>query len=158
MENKEKAQAQAKADEAEKQHEDAKKIGEAVRAELEERRKKRKEAMEVMSQGKGSLRLEKPILAGDEEITELAYDFNEITGFEYTDAMDSDPNASQIYRITYRQALTLFAAAAAKQTERIDRRDIMERIGVTDALEGVQLATLFFSAATRAGQLRLSKR
>lgn len=111
-----------------------------------------------MSEGKGVLKLETPILAGDEDVTELIYDFNELTGIEYTDAMDSDPNAQQIFKITYRQGLALFAKAAAKQTERVDYRDILERIGMTDAATAVQLSTLFFSASTRAGQLRISKK
>ena len=72
--------------------------------------------------------------------------------------MDSDPNAQQIYRITYRQALALFAKAASKQTDKIDMRDIIERMGMTDAVEAVQLATLFFSASTRAGRMRISKK
>ena len=126
--------------------------------EIEARRAKHKEAQEAMSEGSGILALEKPITAGDEEITELAYDFNELTGMEYTEAMDSDPNTQGIYRITSRQALALFAAAAAKQSEKLDRRDIVERIGVTDAVEGTQLATLFFTASTRAGQFRISRK
>lgn len=129
-----------------------------LRERNEEIKAKSKEAQEAMSQGKGRLSLETPILAGDEEIIELAYDFTEITGTEYVDAMDSDINAQQIYRITYRQALALFAKAAAKQTDGVDARDIIERIGITDAVEGVQLATLFFSASTRAGRLRISKK
>lgn len=129
-----------------------------LRERNEEIKAKSKEAQEAMSQGKGRLSLETSILAGDEEITELAYDFTEITGTEYVDAMDSDINAQQIYKITYRQALALFAKAAAKQTDGVDARDIIERIGITDAVEGVQLATLFFSASTRAGRLRISKR
>lgn len=136
----------------------AEELQERLRQQIEERRAKSKEANEAMIQGKGKLRLEKPILAGDEEVTELEYDFNELTGMEYADAMDSDPNAQQIYRITYRQGLALFAKAAAKQTSKIDMRDVMERIGVTDAVEAVQLATLFFSASTRAGRLRISKK
>lgn len=75
---------------------------------------------------------------------------------EYTDAMDSDPNAGG-YRLTNRQALALFAKAAAKQTEGPDAKDIMEHIGITDAVEGTQLAMLFFSAAARAGRMRISK-
>lgn len=125
---------------------------------IEERKERYKNAQEAMAEGKGRLELETPFLAGDEEIKELIYDFNELTGIEYTDAMDSDINAQQIYRITYRQALALFAKAAAKQTDKVDTRDIMERIGMTDAIEAVQLATLFFSASTRAGRLRISKR
>lgn len=127
-------------------------------ARMEEVKARTKEAQEAMSQGKGRLRLEKPIQSGDEEITELIYDFTEMTGVEYTDAMDSDQNAVGNYRITYRQALALFAKAAAKQTERLDMQDILSKIGVTDAVEAVQLATLFFNASTRAGRLRISKR
>ncbi|MBQ9407942.1 MAG: hypothetical protein IJU28_00930, partial [Clostridia bacterium] len=67
-------------------------------------------------------------------------------------------NSSAYHRITYRQALSLFAKAAAKQTEGVDMEDIVSRIGVTDAVEGVQLATLFFTASTRAGRLRISKK
>ena len=127
-------------------------------ARMEEVKARTKEAQEAMGQGKGRLRLEKPIQSGDEEITELIYDFTEMTGVEYTDAMDSDQNAVGNYRITYRQALALFAKAAAKQTERLDMQDILSKIGVTDAVEAVQLATLFFNASTRAGRLRISKR
>ena len=133
-------------------------LREKYKEQIEERKAKNKEAQAAMSEGKGRLKLETPIRAGDEEIKELIYDFNELTGIEYTDAMDSDINAQQIYRITYRQALALFAKAAAKQTEKVDTRDIIERIGMTDAVEAVQLATLFFSASTRAGRLRISKR
>ena len=137
--------------------ETAKAIAAKMRASMEEAKAKRKEATEAMSQGKGRFHLETPILAGDQEITDLAYDFTAVTGMEYTDAMDSDASAQQIYRITYRQALALFAIAAAKQTPLVDRQDIISRIGVTDAVAAVQLATLFFSASTRAGQMRISK-
>ncbi len=127
-------------------------------ARLEEVKARTKESQEAMSQGKGRLRLETPIESGDEEITELVYDFTEMTGVEYADAMDSDQNATGTYRITYRQALALFAKAAAKQTERLDMQDIISKIGATDAVEGVQLATLFFNASTRAGRLRITKK
>ena len=131
---------------------------ELLKERLQEYKSRSKEANEAIKEGKGRLRLETPILANDEEITELVYDFTDITGMEYVAAMDSDPNAMQIFKITYRQGLALFAAAAAKQTEAVDSRDIMERIGMTDAVEGVQLATLFFSSSTRAGRLRISKK
>lgn len=127
-------------------------------ARMEEVRARAKESQEAMSQGKGRLRLETPIESGDEQITELVYDFTEMTGVEYTDAMDSDQNATGTYKITYRQALALFAKAAAKQTERLDMQDIISKIGATDAVEGVQLATLFFNASTRAGRLRITKK
>ena len=132
-------------------------LREKYKEQIEERKAKNKAAQEAAAEGKGRLTLETPILAGGEEIKELAYDFTVLTGTEYTDAMDSDINAQQIYRITYRQALALFAKAAAKQTDKVDMRDILERIGMTDAVEAVQLATLFFTASTRAGRLRISK-
>ena len=125
---------------------------------LQEYKTKSAEATAAIKEGKGRLRLETPIMANDEEISELAYDFTDLTGMEYVAAMDSDPNAMQIFKITYRQGLALFATAAAKHTEAVDSRDIMERIGMTDAVEGVQLATLFFSSSTRAGRLRISKK
>ena len=124
----------------------------------DEIREKSKESFEAMREGKGRMELETPIKAGDHEIEELVYDFTALTGIEYSNAMDSDPNARQVYKITYRQALSLFATAAAKQTPNVDSRDIVERIGMTDAVEGVQLATSFFVASTRAGQLRISKK
>lgn len=140
--------------------EDAEKKTEAEKkAELiRETQKKQREALEAAGEGKGRLRLEKPIRAGDEELTELIYDFMELTGSEYTDALDSDPRANQMNRITYRQALAMFAKAAAKQTKGVDARDIIERIGVTDAAIGTQLAMIFFTASTRAGQLRICKK
>ncbi len=129
-----------------------------LQKQLEEAKAKSREANEAMSEGKGRLRLETPILAGDENITELSYDFTSLTGMEYIDAMDTDQNATQIYRITYRQALALFATAAAKENDLLDMKDITSRIGATDAVEAVQLATLFFTASTRAGRLRISKK
>lgn len=119
---------------------------------------KLKESNEAVASGCGRLKLEVPIKSGNGEVTELAYDFTKLTGLEYTEAMDQDANAVYAYKITYRQALSLFARAAAKQTPGLDMRDISERIDIRDALEGVQLATLFFNASTQAGRLRISKR
>lgn len=125
---------------------------------LEDIKKKSRESLEAMREGKGRLRLETPIKHGEKLVEELPYDFMGLTGVEYTLAMDSDPNARDAYRITYRQALALFAAAAAKHVECLDSRDIVEKIGITDAVEGAQLATSFFAASTRAGRLRISKK
>lgn len=131
-----------------------------IKERLEDVRKKTIEANQIIAEGKGRLKLEAPIESGDRKIEELPYDFTVLTGMEYADAMDSDANANsgQFHRITYRQALALFAKAAAKQTDGLDMDDIISRIGATDAVEGVQLASIFFSASTRAGRLRISKR
>ena len=129
-----------------------------LNANSEEVIRRKQTASKAMSEGRGVLELETPIKLGDEEIKELPYDFTELTGLDYTEAMDSDMNGQQIFRITSRQALSLFAVAAAKQTSRLDKQDIVERIGMTDSVIATQLATLFFSASTRAGQLRLSRK
>ena len=134
------------------------KIEENMKNVMAEIREKSRISREAMREGKGRMKLETPIKAGDKEIDELVYDFTDMTGIEYTNAMDSDPNAREAFKITYRQSLALFAAAAAKHTELVDARDIIERIGMTDAVEGVQLATSFFVASTRAGRLRISKK
>ena len=131
---------------------------EKIRAEWKERSEKMKVALEAIQEGKGRLALETPILSRDEEIKELTYDFMALTGLEYTEAMDSDPKAQTNGRITRRQGLALFAMAAAKQTEGLDMQDIVERIGATDAMEGIELASVFFNASTQAGRLRISKK
>lgn len=133
-------------------------VAEAVKKRTEEVKAKAKESQEAISQGKGILRLETPITSREEEISELAYDFTDMTGLEYISAMDLDMNATQIFGITRKQALALFAQSAAKHTENLDAQDIMSRIGMTDAVIATQLATLFFSAAARAGRLRISKK
>lgn len=106
--------------------------------------------------GRGTLKLETPIKAGDKDVSELKYDFTRLTGWEYADAMDSDAGAGNIFRVTSKQALLLFAKTAGKETEGIDATDIKERIGVTDSIKAVQLATIFFVASTRAGNNRIS--
>lgn len=116
------------------------------------------EINEAMKEGRGKLELKSPFSVGDTEITELEYDFNELTGLEYADAMDSDAKANTAYKVTYRQGLALFACAAAKQTPGVDMRDILEKLGAEDSVEAVQLGTLFFSVSTREGQLRISKK
>lgn len=132
-------------------------LKEKIRRELEDQRKRLAEANEALGQGKGRMKLETPIRSRDEDITELCYDFTVLKGFEYTDAMDSDPNANNAFFITKRQALALFAKAAAKQTEGLDMQDIISNIGVTDSVEAVEIATLFFNASRRAGRMRISK-
>ena len=50
----------------------AEKFKEEMKARMEEAREKTRIANEAIGQGKGRLALETPIIAGDEEITELA--------------------------------------------------------------------------------------
>lgn len=158
MEKEKEMQAEATEMTVEEKKKKAEELRKQLQEEAEKIKKRNIEADEIIKQGKGRLTLETPILSRDEEVKELQYDFTRLTGLEYTEAMDSDPTAQQIYRITYKQALSLFSKAAAKETDGLDARDIMQRIGVTDAVEGVQLATIFFTGSTRAGRMRILRR
>ena len=131
---------------------------EEMQRQIEELREQIETSNAIIATGMGRLKLEKPIVMGDRTFEELIYDFTDMTGIEYTEAMDSDRSADQVYRITYRQSLALFARCAAKHTPGLDMRDILENIGITDALEGGQLATIFFNASTRSGRIRSSKK
>lgn len=106
----------------------------------------------VISIDRGTMTLQKPIRARSEDVTELHYDFGKVTGWEYVEAMDADPAARNVFRVTAKQALSLFAIAAAKATPDVDATDIRERISIEDAVKAVQLATVFLVASTRAGK------
>ncbi len=98
---------------------------------------------------RGTMILKNPMRAESTDITELKYDFSKLTGWEYVEAMDSDVNARNVFKITAKQALCLFAMSAAKETPKIDATDIERQIGVTDAVKAVQLATVFLVTSTR---------
>ena len=122
--------------------------------ETQEEDKKEKQA-EVAKQvlnttSKGTFKLSVPMRAGGKDITELEYDFTKLTGWEYVEAMDADGSAKSVFKITQKQALCLFAAAAGKATNGVDATDIKERIGAVDAMRVVQLATVFLTASARA--------
>lgn len=100
----------------------------------------------------GTLELTAPIRAGGQDVTELQYDFSKLTGWEYVEAMDADADARNVFKISQKQALCLFAAAAGKATPGIDATDIKQRIGAIDAVKAVQLATVFLVTSTRAAR------
>jgi len=99
----------------------------------------------------GEFQLYAPIRAGGKDITVLEYDFQALTGWEIMDALDSDPKATNIFRVTNKQAMMMFAMAVAKKTPGIDATDIRERMGSVDAIKVAQLAALFFATSSRAG-------
>lgn len=102
---------------------------------------------------KGTLELANPIRSRSEDVKVLHYDFTKLTGWEYVEAMDSDPNNRNVFNISKKQAICLFAAAAAKVTEGLDATDIKERIGLADAMRAVQVATVFLvRSAQEAGK------
>jgi hypothetical protein len=109
--------------------------------------KKRAAAQAAMLENarSGKIILQTPIRSKSQDVTELCYDFNKLTGMDFAEAMDSDIKADNVFKMTYKQMLALFAKAASKATEGIDEIDITERLGAVDAMEAVQQARLFFN-------------
>ena len=107
----------------------------------------------------GKMILAVPFLSDDKEITELSYDFRALTGVELADALDrgASETGGNAFRITNRQALEVFAAAAAKKTEGADAVDIKRGLSGQDAIKAAQLATVFFVASSREGNNRITK-
>ena len=99
---------------------------------------------------KGTLKLIKPIRARGQDVTELNYDFCALTGEEMMDALDSD-TVGNMFAISNKQALALFAATAGSCTEQVDGKDVLQRISGPDSVKAMQLAKLFYSASSRAG-------
>ena len=105
----------------------------------------------------GKMKLYKSFMSDDREITELEFDFRALTGFEFIRAMDSDTDGkANSFRMTDKQAMTLFCAAASKKSG-VDQADIENGLCIEDAIKAVQLATVFFSASSRAGNVRITK-
>ena len=113
------------------------------------------QAAQAVSSGK--IRLVTPIMDGDKEYTELAYDFNKLTGWELARAIDTgaDLRTRNSGNISDREALCLFSAAAAKCNE-LDARDVQERIGPVDAILAINTASVFFRGSLMAGYLRIA--
>jgi hypothetical protein len=108
-------------------------------------------ALETMTEG--TLNLLTPIKGGGKEITALPFNFMTLTGWEIAEAMDGDKSAGNAFRISYKQALLLFAAAAAKLTPELDATDIRQRLMGPDAINAVRLSEVFYHAsALRRGQ------
>jgi len=125
-------------------------------AKTEEQKKQPAPAKPLEMRKKGTLQLLKPIRANDKEHTELAFDFGALSGWDFINAMDSDlTGMSNAFRMTDRQALALFSAAVVKCTADIDAEDIKQRIGVEDCIKATQLAALFFTTSSQAGNLRI---
>lgn len=98
---------------------------------------------------KGTLELAEPIRGGGKDLDRLHYDFSKLTGWEYAEAMDKDVGARNVFVVTKKQALSLFASAAAKGTPEVDAKDVIERIGLADAQRAVQVATVFLTTSAR---------
>lgn len=95
---------------------------------------------------RGVLQLKTPLKSRDEDITEIKYDFDRITGKELLDILDgktAKERAMTRDEFTARQSLRIFARAA-RGNGGLDEFDLMERLGTEDTLAAVQLGKLFF--------------
>ena len=134
---------------------------EATKAEPKKEISGELKAMEAARQAvaRGKFELLAPIMSNGKEVKALQYDFTKLTGMEYVRAMGRADDGSvrkNSLRITEEQALSLFAAAAAKASEDVDARDILDQIGIDDSIKAIQAATTFFIASSRAGNYRIS--
>ena len=105
---------------------------------------------------KGTLKLMKPIRARSQDVTELQYDFCALTGEELMNVLDSDM-AGNMFAISNRQALALFAETAGSCNELVDSKDVIKRISGPDSVKAMQLAKLFYNASSQAGNKNISK-
>lgn len=124
-------------------------VEEQPKGQPQEQAEKKSAPITLSMISKGTMELAVPIRARSKDISMLHYDFTRLTGWEYAEAMDSDPTARNVFIVTKKQAICLFAAAAAKVTPDVDAKDIKERIGLADAQRAVQVATLFLTTSAR---------
>ena len=116
---------------------------------------------------RGTMKLMSPFRAHSQDITEIKFDFCGLTGMEMMDALDSTPVVNNMFGITNRQALALFAATAEKcapmakdggvKTRLYDAKDVKSRLGAADAVKAMQLAKLFYNASSQAGNNNISR-
>lgn len=97
----------------------------------------------------GELHLFAPIRARSKDVTVLKYNFSKLTNKEYIEAMSADRGATNPFYLSPDQALRIFCAAAAHETDDIDTIDIIERMSVKDTIIAVQLASVFFAVTSR---------
>ena len=107
------------------------------------------EQLQKLSRGK--LKLIKPIRARSQDVTELNYDFCALTSEEMMKILDEDTTFANLFAISNKQAMALFAATAGAQTENVDATDILQRISAPDGVRAMQIAKLFYDASSRAG-------
>ena len=116
---------------------------------------------------RGVLKLMTPIRAHSQDVKEIKFDFCAMTGMEMMDALDSVPTVNNMFGVTNKQAIALFAATAekcapiiddgGKLTKLYDAKDVKGRLGAADAVKAMQLAKLFYNASSQAGNNNISK-
>ena len=118
----------------------------------------KKDPMELLETiSKGKYKLKTPIMDGEREVDELKYDFTRLTAWELASAIDAGGTSGKSMNLSETQALSLFAAAAGKETEGIDATDIRERMSAVDGIAAIKIAMIFFNGSSLAGSLRFTK-
>lgn len=116
---------------------------------------------------RGKLKLLHPFRAHGQDVKEVTFDFCDLTGTEMMDALDEVVTVNNMYGISNKQALALFAATAGKcapmvedgstLTRLFDAKDVKARLGAADSVKAIQLAKLFYQASGQAGNSNISK-
>lgn len=116
---------------------------------------------------RGKLKLLTPFRAHGQDVTEIRYDFCDLNGMEMMDALDSVITVNNMFGISNKQAMALFAMTAEKcapmvndggrLTRLFDAKDVKSRIGAADSVKAMQLAKLFYNASSQAGNNNISK-
>ncbi|MBR3740565.1 MAG: hypothetical protein IKN04_08905 [Clostridia bacterium] len=124
------------------------------------------EQLRVLCQG--TLKLMTPIRAHSEDVKEIKFDFCGLKGIEVMDALDSVMAVNNMFGISNKQAMALFAATAekcapmvedgGKTTRLYDAKDIKSRLAGADAIKAMQLAKLFYNASSQAGNSNISNK
>lgn len=115
---------------------------------------------------RGKRELLVPFRAHGQDVKEMEYDFFSMTGMEMLDALDSDM-VNNVLAISNKQALAIFAAAAAKRapvieengfkTRLYDAKDVRERLSPADCVAAIRIAKLFYQASGQTGSNYTSK-
>jgi len=134
-------------------------MSEAIQAENAKKKKLEELMRDASAAARGRLALHTPIMDGDDrKFDELAYDFEKLTGWEFASAIDAGTigNKKSVFNLRDTEALSLFAAAAAKCTDGLDATDIRQRIGTFDATIAIKIAATFFNFSSLAGSMRIT--
>lgn len=129
---------------------------------VDERKQKQDDAalLEMaLKLGRGQFKLAVPLMSNGKQFAEIEYDFNQLTGWEYAEAMDADTDFKprNAFSMTDRQALALFGMAVEKKMDRaVDNYDVKRGLSIQDAIKAVQITNVFFAACSRAGNNRIT--
>ena len=109
------------------------------------------EALRLMKETfKGTLELVVPMRGGGRALGEIDYDLMNLTSAELMEALDSTEQNNNIYLITHRQAMAVFAASAAKLNGGVfDTRDILTRLSGVDGMRAERITKAFWNASCR---------